>query len=320
MSKNRIDRQTADVTVIIVSFNTKDLTIKAVETLLRNAGDISMRIVIWDNASHDESAEAIRTRFPQVDLIASQENLGFAISNNRVAETVNTDWIVLLNPDTETHHGAIERLVSFGRENPQAGIVGGRTVFPDGSLNVASCWNRMTIWSMLCSATGLSAIFKNSNFFNPEGMGSFRRDEIRHADVIVGCFLAIRTRLWRELGGFSEKYTMYGEDADLCLRARRAGYRPMITPDAQIMHLVGASSTTRADKLLKLYRGKATLIKDHWSQLAAPIGIALLWTQMASRRFGYGVKQRIGGDSSAAETWRRVWKERREILRGYPDG
>lgn len=319
MARPTIDPENAEVTVIVVSYNTRELTVKALRTLLENGGDIRMRVIVWDNASEDGSADAIAEAFPAVELIRSQENIGFARANNLAAETITSDWIVLLNPDTETHSDAIRNLVDFAKSHPQAGIVGGRTVFPDGSLNIASCWNRMTVWSMVSSALGLSAVFKNSAFFNPEGLGSWQRDSVRQVDIIVGCFLAIRTSLWQELGGFNSRYTMYGEDCDLCLRAIRLGYAPMITPEAQIMHLVGAASAKRSDKLIKVYRGKATIIRDHWSKALVGMGLLLLWLQIASRRFGYAIKAYIAGADARAQLWREVWQSRALILRGYPD-
>ncbi len=305
-----------EVTVIMVSYNTCALTLKALETLFANAGDIAMRVVVWDNASADGSALAIATRFPDVELIRSQENIGFAAANNRVAEMALTDWLVLLNPDTETHPGAIAALVAFGKAHPRAGIVGGRTVFPDGSLNIASCWNRMTIWSLFCAATGLSRIFPDSALFNPEAIGGWRRDEVREVDIVVGCFFCIRAALWRELGGFDERYFMYGEEADLCLRAAEKGFRPMITPDAQIMHLVGASTKRREDKMVQLMRAKATLVRDHWSAPLRPLGIALLWWWIANRRLVTGMAT-IFGLSKSAGMWRDVWRKRSDWLRGY---
>ena len=303
----------------MVSFNTRDLTLKALETLLAHAGDITMRVIVVDNASADGSADAIAQTFPQVDLVRSEENLGFARANNLAAEMVTSEWIVLLNPDTETHPGAIRNLVDFGRAHPQAGIVGGRTVFRDGSTNIASCWNRMTVWSLLCSVSGLTSMLPSSATFNPEGMGGWQRDSVRHADIIVGCLLAIPTRLWRKLDGFDPRYVMYGEDYDLCLRAADLGYRPMITPDAQIMHLVGAASATRADKLVSVYRSKATIIRDHWSGIAAPIGLALLWAKIALRKIAFPLKSALGKSDPRTQTWRDVWQHRRTILKGYPD-
>src|SRR5436305_390765 len=95
-----------EVTVIIVSYNTRDLTVRAVETLLANAGDVAMRVVVFDNASSDGSAAAVAAAFPEIETIAHPENIGFAAANNLVAETVTTPWLCLLNPDTETHPGA----------------------------------------------------------------------------------------------------------------------------------------------------------------------------------------------------------------------
>ena len=143
-----------ELTVAIVSYNTRALTLKAVETLYANTHRTAMRVIVWDNASADGSAEAVRDAFPQAEVIASQENLGFARANNVVAEMADTPWLLLLNPDTETHDGAIDNILAFARAHPEAGIVGGRTVFPDGSLNIASAWRRI---SLRCVALGSNA-------------------------------------------------------------------------------------------------------------------------------------------------------------------
>lgn len=309
--------QSAEVTIIIVSWNTRELTLKAIETLLENAGDVQMYVVVWDNASADGSAEAIAEKFPQVELIAHDENLGFAEANNRVAAKAKTDWLLLLNPDTETHPDAVVNLLNFGKENPQAGIVGGRTVYPDGSLNPASCWKKSSPWSLFCSAFGLSRAFPNSRFFNPEAIGGWKRDSVREVDIVVGCFFLLKRSLWNELGGFDSKYFMYGEEADMCLRAARLGYSPMITPDAQIMHLVGASTTLRSQKQIKLMRAKVSLIDDHWPSALAPIGRMLMWFWIANRRLGSIVQSRLSGNSETATEWAKIWDARKEWLKGY---
>ncbi|CAH0497928.1 glycosyltransferase family 2 protein [Novosphingobium sp. CECT 9465] len=309
--------QDHEVTVIMVSYNTRELTLTALETLFANAGNVSMRVVVWDNASHDGSADAVAAHFPGVELIRSDDNVGFAKANNVIAASAESEWLLLLNPDTETHPGAIENILRFGKANPRAGIVGGRTVFPDGSLNIASCWNTMSVWSLFCSATGLSRLFSNTTFFNPEGIGGWKRDTVRQVDVVVGCFLLIRTELWKQLDGFNPRYFMYGEEHDLCLRAARLGYRPMITPDAQIMHLVGASSSKREDKVLRLMRSKATLIRDHWGSVRAPLGIGLLWLWICTRRIGSGAFALVSGKRGQQSHWRKIWQERHEWLKGY---
>lgn len=309
--------ESAELTVIMVSYNTRDLTVRALETLFENADDVSMHVVVWDNDSHDGSADAVAARFPQVELIRSDENVGFALANNAVAEAATTPWLLLLNPDTETHPSAIQNILSFGKRHPEAGIVGGRTVFPDGSLNIASCWNTMTVWSLFCSATGLARVFSQTTLFNPEGIGGWRRDSVRRVDVVVGCFMLVPTSLWKELGGFNARYFMYGEEHDLCLRAARLGYRPMITPDAQIMHLVGASSSKREEKILRLMRSKATLIRDHWGPLRAPFGLAMLWLWIATRRVSSLAISLVSGKSDRGGQWRKIWQDRREWIKGY---
>lgn len=299
--------------MIIVSYNTRELTLKAVETLLAHSPGVAMKVVVFDNASADGSAEAVAAAFPAVEVIASPENLGFARANNLVAESATTPWICLLNPDTETYPGAMANLLAFAKAHPKAGIVGGRTVFPDGSLNPASAWRRITPWSLVTQITGLARLFPDSGLFNYEAMGGWRRDSVREVDIVVGCLLMISKELWDRLGGFDTRYFMYGEDADLCLRARKLGYRPMITPDTQVMHLVGASTAKRADKVVAVMRAKATLVRDHWPAFLAPLGIALLWLWGLVR----GIGARFASSAEQRQRLAEIWRRRREWLAGY---
>lgn len=308
------DAAAPEVTVIVVSYNTRELTLKALETLFANSPGLAMRVVLFDNASHDGSAEAVHAQFPQVECIANPENLGFAKANNLVAETATTPYVCLLNPDTETHPGAIANLLAFAKAHPEAGIVGGRTVFPDGSLNPTSCWSKMTPWSLFCQTVGLTQKFRHSPLFNSEGMGGWKRDTVREVDIVTGCFLLCETGLWRRLGGFNLRYWMYGEDADLALRARKLGYRPMITPDAQIMHIVGASTKRHADKVCAVMRAKATLVRDHWSAPMVPVGIAQLWLWALARRIGASLTR----SAEQSDRLKQIWRQRHDWLAGFP--
>lgn len=307
--------ETPELTVIVVSYNTVALTLTALRTLHAATRRTGFRCVVFDNASTDGSPDAIATEFPQVDLIRSPENLGFARANNVVAASADTDWILLLNPDTEVRDGAVDALMDFARANPQAGIWGGRTVFPNGSLNIASCWARITPWSAFCNAVGLRTLFPNSEFFNPEAYGGWQRDSIREVDIVVGCFLLIRRTLWDELGGFDLKYYMYGEEADLCLRSAARGCTPMITPEAEIMHIVGASSGKVAHKMAMVAKARATLIRDHWSPALVPLGLFLLWLWAALR--WAATRPRAALQRSYEDRWGDVWAERRDWLGGY---
>lgn len=318
MTNKALAPEQPELTVLIVSYNTRDLTLKALETLYATTRETRFHTVVFDNASEDGSAKAVAEAFPQVEVIASQDNLGFAKANNIVAAEAKTEWLLLLNPDTECHSGAVDNLMAFSKAHPEAGITGGRTVFPDGSLNIASCWMQITPWSAFCNATGLSSVFPKSNLFNPEAMGDWQRDSVREVDIVVGCFMMLRRELWMRLDGFDLRYFMYGEEADLCLRAKAMGYRPMITPDAQIMHLVGASSKAQARKYSMIAKARVTLIQDHWPKALVPFGKMMMSLWAGSRALVLGTVTRLTGKKrEAAAKWSEIWTDRRDWLKGY---
>ena len=306
----------AELTVVVVTWNTRELTIRCLETLFDNTPNLRMRVIVADNGSEDGSADAIAQRFPQIDLIRNEGDFGFARANNEAIKLVNSEWVLLLNPDTEVHPNAINNLLAFSKQHPEAGVTGGRTVFPDGSLNPASAWNKMTPWSLFCFLTGLNRIFKRSAFFNPEAIGGWKRDTVRRVDIVQGSFFMIPTALWRKLGGFDSRYFMYGEEADLCLRAAAMGYLPMITPDAQIMHLGGASAP-KGVRMLQNWTAKATLVRGHWPRLLAPVGLSELWLSCATRALAAAMLGKLSGRSNANNDWRMMWEKRHDWLKGY---
>ncbi|MGB0903515.1 MAG: glycosyltransferase family 2 protein [Mangrovicoccus sp.] len=308
-----------ELTVIVVSYNTKELTLACLRTLYANTYKTRFHCVVLDNDSKDGSADAVAAEFPQAELIRSAENLGFAKANNVVAAAASTEWLLLLNPDTEVHDKAVDNLLDFAKAHPEAGITGGRTVFPDGSLNRGSCWMRITPWSTVCNALALSWIFADTNIFNPEAIGAWKRDTVREVDIVVGCFLMIRRELWNELEGFDLKYFMYGEEADLCLRAKAKGYRPMINPNAEIMHLEGAASVNyQARKYKMIARARATLIRQHWPAGQINFGLAMMSFWAGSRAAIFRVVLWLTGKKrDSSEKWGEVWAERHDWLKGY---
>ena len=138
--------------VIIVSYNTRQLTLDCIKSALSQSGTMPCKLLVVDNASGDGSAEAIAAEFPQVELIRSEKNLGFAAANNLAARHANSDWLLLLNPDTVVLDGAIDKLVAFADTHPEFSIFGGRTLFADRSLNPFSCWRRPRYG--VCSVSG----------------------------------------------------------------------------------------------------------------------------------------------------------------------
>ena len=297
-----------DVSIIVVSYNTRDMTLECLRSIFRETRLIDFEVIVIDNASTDGSADAIAAEFGQsILLIASTENLGFAAGNNKAATTATGEMLLLLNPDTVVLNGAIDHLYAFATQHPQAGIWGGRTLFGNGSLNPWSCWSRMTLWSLFSQAIGFSSLFRHSSLFNPDGIGGWNRVGIRAVDIVSGCFLLLKRDLWEKLGGFREQFFMYGEEADLCLRAGDVGARPMVTSAATIIHYGGASGKIRADKLVLILKAKMLLICFHFPSLTGRIGCWLLSLWPASRYLANLLFAKLGNNSSQAMA--NIWKE-----------
>jgi GT2 family glycosyltransferase len=303
------------VSIIVVSYNTREMTIDCLASVFEQTRRIPFELIVWDNASQDQSAEAIGERFKRsISLVASDTNLGFAVANNRAAELATGDFLLLLNPDTVVLDSAIDKLVEFASIRPDAGIWGGRTVFPNGTLDPTSCWQRQTLWSLFCQASGLSSVFRQSTFFNPEGLGGWDRNGTRSVDIVCGCFLLIRRDLWQSLGGFREEFFMYGEEADLCLRAKKLGVKPEISSAATIIHYGAASDTVRADKMVRLLRAKRLLIDFHFSKLTKRMGSQLLFLWPVTRYLVHSILAAFGKTTSRDKC--NVW---RDILRRRTD-
>jgi GT2 family glycosyltransferase len=284
--------------------------------LQKQRGNLNQQVIVVDNGSTDGSVDMICSRFPDVELIDARENLGFARGVNLAATRANAEFLLLLNPDTVVLDRALERLVSFARSHPGHGLYGGRTVKRDGSLERSSCWGLPTVWSMTCFSLCLTTLFPYSRWLNLEAIPDWNRDTDREVGIVTGCLLLIPQDVWRELGGFDQRYFMYGEDADLAYRARRLGYRPIICSDACIIHDVGKASATRTDKLLLLFQGRATLLRDHFSGWRQRLVLAELLVGVGLR----ALFARVGASSRRPEVqgWSMVWAKRRTWLKGYP--
>jgi len=306
----------ADVAIVIVSYNSEDHIGACLDSVFAQRKAVQQQVIVVDNDSRDGTVEFIRSNYPDVELILPGKNLGFAKGVNLGVQHANAEYVLLLNPDTIILENAVDVIVDFARENPRYGLYGGRTQGEDGTLEPASCWGRPTLWSMTLFAFGLTTLAPRNRWLDPESLGNWQRDTIREVGVITGCFLLTPLAVWNQLGGLDERYFMYGEDADFAMRAYETGYRPVICPYAKLMHEGGACSDTPVHKTLLLYRGKASLVRTHWSGAAQWLGLFFLST-------GTGVRAAISklrstpGRNDAAARWQTLWRERKQWIRGY---
>lgn len=309
-----------DVSIVVVSYNTCAMTRAALDSVLTETKDVSYEVIAVDNASTDGSADMIAAHPLHPEFIPLNENIGFARANNLAARRARGRYILLLNPDTLVLDHAIDKLLAFARKEPSARIWGGRTFYASGTLNPSSCWGRMTLWNLFCRAVGLTGLFSRSEVFNGEAYGGWQRDTIRNVDIVSGCFFLIERELWDGLNGLDPLFFMYGEEADLCLRAHAFSARPMITPSATIVHYGGASETARAGKMVRLLAAKVSLVNRHWQPLMAPVGRMLLAAWPLTRLIATSIRAALlplPANRETADAWCQIWHRRNEWQRGY---
>lgn len=301
-----------ELSVIVVNYNTRELLAACLGSIAASHVSADTEIILVDNNSRDGSVDMVRSQFPNVRVFALEQNMGFAIANNIGAAEARGDFILLLNTDTEVFAGSLDRLLAFAKEYPDAGLWGGRTLYEDGSLNATSCFRQHTVWNLLCRATGISLAFPGNAVLNSSLYGAWQRDDVRPVDVLAGCYLLVARSAWEALGGFDTRFFMYGEDMDLCLRAKRLGYQPMFTPESEIIHKGEGSQPLRAQKLVRSFTGMCCVVNLHFkrSQQALARGIILFWP--LPRILGYGVSRLVSASRGGGkfDVWYSVWKAR----------
>jgi len=308
----------SQVDIILVSYNTAEYTVRAIESVFEQTDATDINLIVVDNNSSDNSVALIRNKFPDVQLIETGANLGFAGGVNVGAKAGHAEYILLLNPDTVILDGAIDKLVSFANKHPKSGVWGGVTLNNDLSLNPNNARARISFKTLLFSATGLSKVFRNSCFFNYDNYGCWDRLSERDVDVITGCFFLTPRHLWELLGGLDQTFFMYAEEADYCIRAINSGYQPRVTPEARIIHHGGVSEVNLSGKMIKLLKGKAHFIKKHEPSWKQSVYKGLLLAHVFNKYVSSGIAAYLKKDTKLVhEEWKKIFKQRQSWLAGY---
>ncbi|MEZ5452686.1 MAG: glycosyltransferase family 2 protein [Thiothrix sp.] len=303
-----------EVSVILVSYNTAEYIRRALESLYQETQLTTFEVIVADNASSDNSVSMIRQFFPQVTLIETGANLGFAGGVQVGAKRAQGKYLLLLNPDTLILNSAIDRLLHFARLHPANGIWSGITRNKDMSLNTQHAWARPSFRDLLFSALGLSKLFSHTCLFNNANYGCWKRDTVKAVDIVSGCFFLTTRKLWDKLGGLDTSFFMYAEEADYCLRAKAEGYQPIVTPDAQIVHHGGVSHEHFSGKLVKLLKGKVELINRHVAPAKRPAYKFLLYLYVLNKHISHSL---LKPHSQQRREWQTVFAQRANWLQGY---
>lgn len=232
-----------DISIIVVSWNVKDFLRGCLESIHATRGTLRVETIVVDNDSTDGSAEMVRHEFPDVDLLESETNLGFAAANNVGLARARGLQVFFLNPDTLLHQHALSRLFAFLDISPDIDMVGPRLILPDGRVQ-RECARRLpTLGLTLFEAFYLHRFPLWGARWNQRLISPYDLDETREVEAISGAAMFARRRVLQELGGFDESFMHTGEDMDLCLRLRRRGSRIWYAHDAEVVHFWERSSS-----------------------------------------------------------------------------
>ena len=222
------------LSILIVNWNTRDLLIKCINSILKEAPKFDYEIIVVDNNSQDGSVETLTNLLghnKKMRILQSLKNLGFARANNYAFRNSSGEYIFALNPDTEVYPQALEALVSYMKSRPLVGVVGPRLLNPDGTVQ-KSVRRFPTIWSSALVFSGLHRIFRPRRYL----MDDFDYEREAEVDQVMGAALLTRRSIIEKLELFDENFWLWYEEVDFCKRAKDTGYQIKFYPGAQVMH------------------------------------------------------------------------------------
>jgi GT2 family glycosyltransferase len=232
-----------DLAIIIVSTNEADWLQPCLQSILDHAGPINLDLVVADNESTDGTRQLVESRFPDVRVVTCS-NRGFAHGNNRALQTCDARYVLFLNPDTQIVSGTFAELLDRVDRRPDVGVVGIRQISPDGTLH-PTMRRFPTVFRAVGDALGLERLS-----FRPGWLGERELDLARYEhefalDWTIGSFMLVRREAIESAGFMDERFFVYSEETDFCLRIRRAGWRILHDPSMTIVHHVRKGNKAR---------------------------------------------------------------------------
>ncbi|MEI6626998.1 MAG: glycosyltransferase family 2 protein [bacterium] len=228
------------VSIVIVSWNTKDLLKKCLQSLFVEHDNIEKEVFVVDNNSQDGTVNMVARDFSQVTLMANNYNAGFAKANNQALELATGDYVLLLNPDTELLPGAIKKSVEFMLANPLCGVMGPKMYFPDHSFQ-SSVRRFPTLSAILMMLLKLPKFFKHLPAIDRYLAVDFDYTKTQECDQVMGAYMFMPKKLLTEIGLLDERFFIWFEEVDFCRRTKKAGYMVMYDPEVEIIHVGGQS-------------------------------------------------------------------------------
>jgi len=256
------------LSVIIVSWNVRDDVLACLESLYKNPPSRASEIIVVDNASTDGTVDAVKRDFPEVVTVTNSENRGFAAANNQGIEKSRGEYILFLNPDTIVHPNSLDVLVNLMDDNKDAGACGPKLLDSDGTTCLSVGWVP-TFRAVLYGKTVFRPLGIFRGHYKKLRTDDFNYDKQTDVEQLSGAALMVRLSVIEEVGPMDESFFMYYEDADLCLRIRKAGWRIVYVPESVITHIGGKSSAqVSAKKRIMVYSSLLTYFRKHRGRFA----------------------------------------------------
>lgn len=275
-----------DISVLIITHNSETQIDSCLDSLARYT-HVDHEVIIVDNASIDATLEAA-TSFYQVHVIENTENSGFAIAVNQAAQSAAGRYLLLLNPDTVVHEDTVDRLTAFMDSHPTVGICAPRVLDTAGRIR-HNCFAFETPWSFFWFGVGVGPLVRVRNWMLCRSTWDIAADVPQVVEAVTGAAMLVRQEIFEALGGLDERFFMYCEDGDFCLRAQQAGWQTMLVPSAVITHIGGTSAPQDAPMLngmigRYLLQSRFSYTHKYWGRCAAwllrwayAVAGALLW-------------------------------------------
>jgi len=240
-----------DLSIIILSYNTKDITLDAIKSIEKNYPEEvtsgKFEIIVTDNASPDGSLEAFReykkhTKITSFHPVDNGGNIGFAAGNNKGIPYAKGDYVLFLNPDTIVSPKTLTYMVDFMKSHPDAGAASCKLINKDGALDFNCHRGFPTPWNAFCFFSGLQRLFPKSKLFAGYTQGWKGYDTTHEVDALEGAFMLMPREVGEKVGWWDEDYFFYGEDLQFCYDIKKLGYKIYYIGEVSIMHIGGASS------------------------------------------------------------------------------
>ena len=257
------------VSVVIVNYNGGGLLLECLASL-KERTTVPIEILLVDNASSDGSAAEASRTFPSVRLIANTANIGFARASNQGMALAGADYLLLLNPDLIVGERAVDTVHAYMTSHPGVGICGPRILLPTGRLDRPCRRSFKTPATYLHKALGLTSLFPESRTFGRYYLSYLDERQTFEVDAVIGAFLMTRRSLVDRIGPLDERFFLYCEDEDFCLRAKRAGFRVVYLGEAVAVH--HKSSSARQKPMRSLYEWHRSIFQFHRKNIAPEYG------------------------------------------------